>query len=555
MLARAAAVGLVEATEDVRKRYGRGVARAVGEHALRSAPVALLEVVIAGLALLLTGIAVFGSHVRDGGLYNDDWAFAEHYRGAEPGLVGAVEAFSWMSFRPIATLYWPFTHAVFGVDASLHLSLVLAVGVATSVALYLVLRMLHLEPLHALVISALVLAFPFSDAARLWAASSIAHVGITLYFLATAVALRGMRTRGRRAVLVHGAAVSLYVASVFSYEVAAGAIMLSGLLYRLRGSWRRVAPRWLADIAVTAIVLIFVTSDTWNEPQPLGTQARQAGRIVKQSVTLFADAAVPIAAIPNEAVVLAAFGLLVAALAVTRRLGADAGPRRALERWLAVAAGSVVAIGAGYLMFVPADPGAYAVLAPGQGNRINALSAAGYVALVYALVMLGATLLSLRTSRLLGAAFAAAAVVAVGAGFVEQVADDKRDWARAAAVQRDVLETIERLLPDPPRDSVFFAYGYPVHAAPDVPTFAAIWDLAAAVEIRYDDDSLGAYPVVPGTSFVCGPSTVRLENSNSAFGVEQRAPYGKAYFVDVRGERLALVRDRASCRAESRHAR
>jgi glucose/arabinose dehydrogenase len=546
-------MGLLDATERLRKHNGRDLTQAGWERLVRSGPVVLREVVAAAVALVVTGTAVFGSHVRDGGLYNDDWAFAREYRFAEPGIVGAVDAFSWMSFRPVATLYWPFTHAAFGVDPSLHLSLVLAVGVATSVALYVVLRMLDFAPLHAFVISALALVFPFSDAARLWAASSIAHVGITFYFLGLAVGLRGMRLGGRRAALVHAVAVSLYVASVFSYEIAAGAVMLSGLVYRLRGSWRRVAPRSLADAAVMAVVLIFVTSGTWNEPQPLTTELKQAGRIVKHSVTLFADAAVPIAAVPNELVIVAAFALLVAAVAVARRLDADAAPRRTLERWLAVAAGSVLAVGAGYLMFIPADPGAYAVLAPGQGNRINALAAPGYVALLYALVMLGATLVSLRAPRLLGAALAAAAVVAVGAAYVEEVADHKRDWARAAVVQRDVLDTIERLLPDPPQGSVVFAYGYPVHAAPNVPTFASIWDLSTALVIRYDDDSLGGYPVLPETRVDCGASAARLENSNSAFG-EQRAPYGKAYFVDVAESRLTLVRDRSSCSVESRRA-
>jgi hypothetical protein len=543
-------VGVLEASERLRKHDGRNVTRALAERVLHTAPVAVREVALAAFALLVVGIAVFGSHVRDGGLYNDDWAFAHEYRFAEPGLVGAVEAFSWMSFRPVAALYWPFTHGAFGVDPTLHLSLVLVMGVATSVALYLLLRMLDFVPLHAVVISALVLVFPFSDAPRLWAASSIAHVGITFYLFGLAVALRGMREDGRRAAVVHAAAVALYVTSVFSYEIAAGAIMLSGLVYRLRGPWRRVAWRSLVDAAVTALVLIFVTSGSWNEPQPLMTEVRQAGRIVKHSVTLFADAAVPIAAIPNEAVIAAIFALVVAAIVVARRLEVGTAPRRALERWLAVAAGSVVAVAAGYLMFIPADPGAYAVLAPGQGNRINALAAPGYVTLLFAVVMIGATLVSLRAAREVAAVLAGAAVVAVGAAYVEQVAEDKGAWARAAVIQRGVLDTIEQLMPDPPRGSVLFAYGYPVHAGPDVPTFASTWDLSTALIFRYDDESLGGYPVLPGTRIHCEPSAIFLENSNSGFA-EQRAPYGQAYLVDVARQRLVRIVDRASCRAES----
>ena len=251
---------------------------------------------LAGCAALLTlvGILAFGSHVRHGGFYNDDWSFATTFEYApDPGLLGAIRAFDWYSFRPVSMLYLPAMHEAFGMRAELHLALVVLTGVALSTALYWLLRTLAMERVHAGAVAVLVLLFPASDANRLWAAASIALPAIALYLAGSVLALKGLAAHGRRAVLLHAGAIALYVLSVMTYEIAAGAILLSVFLYRLRGSWRAALSRWACDVAAVVPVLLLVTSGTWNDPQPLGTTLRHARTVADQAVSVLADIAVP----------------------------------------------------------------------------------------------------------------------------------------------------------------------------------------------------------------------------------------------------------------------
>ena len=501
-----------------------------------------------GLLALLATLA-FGSHVTTGGFYNDDYAFATTFRYApEPGLLGAIEAFDWYSFRPASQVYLAVTHELFGVDPSPHLAWVALMAVAMSAALYGLLRSLGMERLHAAAVAALVLLFPASDANRLWAASSIALPGIALYLLGAVVALRGLRARGRAALAWHMGAVGLYVLSVMTYEIAAGAILLSLFLYRARAPWRWALPRWAADVVVGG-VLKLVTSGSWNEPQPLGTVLRHARVIAEEAVSVLARAAVPFGSVPRG-VVVAALALVAAAGALRWRGRPPSEPvGRELRRWLLTALAACAAVAVGYAIFVTADP-SYRPLAPGQHNRVNGLAAVGFVLLLYALAMVLGTLLARRARRWRewSTAFALAVSLVVGVGWIDRVDRDKGDWARAARQQEEIVDRVGRALPRPPAGATIYTVGHALESAPGVPVFATTWDLAGALAIRWDEPSLAAYPAIPGTTFVCGRRGLSARNDNNRFS-PQTARYGKAFVVDVARVRAFPVRDRASCRA------
>ena len=529
-----------------------------------------LLVCLAGLSLI--AVVAYGPHVLNGGFYNDDWAFSSTYRyRPEGGVIGAIEAFDWMSFRPLAMVYWPLTHELFGLDPAGHLAWATGMAVLMAASLFLVLRMLGMARLHAGAISALVLLFPAADASKLWPAAAIALPAITFYLLGTAIALRGLVERGPRSIVLHGVAIVLYLMSIMTYEVAAGPILASILLYRLRVGWRRAASRWIADVAAVVPVLVLVTSNTWNERQPIDVQVRHAWTIARQAATVFAGAANPFGTTPTVVVVALTVGIVAGGLVAMRLMPREHAARRSLRVWLLTVLGALLAIAGGYSTFVPSDPAAYSPLGPGQQNRMNILASIGLVILVYALAMVVVTVVAWTrpTAPVASAAAAVALAVVLGAGYGSDLRSDADLWDRSAAVQASVVNGIERAVPRPPAGSVIFAFGVPSDVAPGIPVFAARWDLDGAVKANWDDPSLVALPAVPGTHLLCGRHAAVMRNSNDNYpGGPQRVPLaaGTSWTCRVRapggsttgllpGERRGAPRrgaPRGGCRAGRR---
>lgn len=528
--------------------------------------------------LLLLGAAVFGSHVKGATFYSDDWSSSALYAfSGGSGLGGALEhglSLPLFSYRPVLAVLLALPHELLGTRTDLHLAMAVVLGVLTSACFFLLLRMLGMERLHAGAIAALALLFPASDAARLWPTAAMNNVAVSLYLLGAVVALRALAasgsegTRLRRAAALHAVAVALYVLSVLTYELTAGAVLVSAVLYARRASWRRALSRAALDAAAVGGALVMVVANTPRAVQPLATALEHAGAIASESLTLLASAAVPYGGSAWEAGgawwglggpgwtswvggwlggALLALGVGGAALGA-RTLGRDDPAHLALRRWLCTAGAGGVGIAAGYLMLVPAAPH-YLPLGPGVFNRVNVLAALGFVTLVYALAMLLGTLASrvLAGSTRWATPLAALAALAVGLGYAREVEADKASWARSSTEQRQVLWAIERIAPRPPSGATIYAFGQATWAAPGVPVFRH-WDLNGAVKLTAHDPSLAAYPVYPGTSFACGHAS--LHPSSKFYGEHQAAPYGKAIFLDVVTGRAALIRERSSCRAQ-----
>lgn len=501
-------------------------------------------VVLAAIASL-----AFGSHVLHGGFYNDDWSFLTAYRyRQEHTLWGAIEAYSFQSFRPGGMVYWALMYGTLGVNTSLFLAVTAALGVTMAALVYLVLRTLGMERLHAGAIAALVLIFPAADSTRLWTNASVSSLSIDLYLGGLLLALRGLRSGGLRAVAWHAGAVALYVFSVCTYELAAGAMLVSASLYAWRAGTRPALRRWVADATAVVATLMLVTSNTWNATQPLAGQIRHALVIAGDSTWLLKDAVLPFGMASRFAVLapLAAIGLFGAL--IWRLLPTGDPTRLLLRRWLLTAGAAVMAIGVGYLMYVPAAS-YYAPLAPGEANRMNNLASIGYVLLIYSLVMIAATLLfrGLPNARRYTTALALLACTVLGAGWIQRVHQDGAAWDRAADLQAYVLNGIRRALPHPPRGAVIYAAGIPPSGAWGIPVFGATWDLDGAVKTTWRDATLRAFPLVPGSTVKCerGAMVARVPQPDVPDGTV--GAYGRAFVVDIRTSRVERVDDRAAC--------
>ena len=495
--------------------------------------------------LALVAAAVFGPHVSGAGFLQDDWDLQSQSRFApEPGLLGAYEQAASMRFfdyRPVVSIVFATTHELLGLNVAGHLALAVAIGVLVSLLFYRLLRTLTIERLPAGLMALLSLLYPFSDTTRLWAAGGVNNLGVVLYLLATLVALRGLRSGGRRAALLHAAALVLYVLSVLTYQVAAAAAMLSGLVYALRAPWRAVLPRWALDVVAVGAATALVAFNAPRRIQTLESQLDHALEIARQSFSLLAWTAWPLGSPRPLGAAAIAVALVAAALVVARRRAPGDPLRAQLRRWLLVAGGGVLVVGAGYAMIAPADP-FFVPLTPGTANRVNGVPAFGFVIVVYALAMLlGLLLLGARRAAALPAIALSAALALA---YVVRLSESEAAWAESWRLQREVLGAIERGLPTPRGGATVFTFGHPIDSAPGIAVFRQL-DLKPAVKVALGDPGVTAWPVLPGTTFACGRD--RLYPTNNRYGTANAAVYGRAHFIDVASGRSERIDSRAEC--------
>jgi hypothetical protein len=451
----------------------------------------------------------------------------------------------------VDVLYLPLENAILGADPAVHVLWTLALAVAVSFLVYLALGRLGFERVHAFAVAALLLVFPFFDSTRLWATANLTQLAVALCVAGLLVALRGLSDARapRGAIAHHAGALALYLLGIFTYEATAPFVALFGALYRVQAPWTRVARRWGADLGVVAVAVAWVWIESPRRPQSLAADLRHARAMADQAASVLADAARPFG-YAGRLTTLAALGVLVgAALLLYRLLPPRDDARAALGRWVVTAAAGVVFAVAGWLMFVPAA--AY-YLPAGSGviNRTNAVASVGIVLTVYACVVLGVTLLFRGVARWRTLAGVAAGLVAVllAAGYVRDVRRDVDVWTRAARRADGVLAALDRAVGRPPHGATLYVFGAPAFEAPGVPVFVA-WDLAGAVQLRWDDASLRALAVTAGTSIECGATRVRPVIP--VWGPMSSVSYRAVFFVGAGAARAIRIRTARDCRAAS----
>jgi len=494
--------------------------------------------VAAGLFALLALLA-YGTYVVHGGFYSDDWSHAANYHFADsPRYLNSVSQLEeFLGGRPLSALLMPLPQALFGPHPGPHLALAAFVGVLTSLCFFLFLRTMAMAPLHAWMVAALALLFPWADSSRLWATASVNSLSVCFFLLGLVVALRGFEHRGRRGTLMHAGAALLYLLSVLTYEVTAAAALLAGFLYLGRTSRPRALRSWAADVAVVFAGLLYSLLTTASA-RPVATIAERVEDLpdfVRDSFLLLASALQPFGNMgrPLQALVLLAAAAVVGVAILRLRRAPDA----VLRRWLGWALIGVVAAAAAYFMFLgshlyPRDPGI--------DNRINVFAGLAICLVVYAVVACACRLfLEARSAALATAAIA----LLIGIGYATALADDLNDWVDAADRQEAILDEADRALLPLPKGSTVIGFGFPSQTAPEVPVFNRPWDLHGALQLRSDDMVTRAYPVYEGIEVACRSRL--LIDGGAGYGSFQ-LPYDRLYFYDAAG-RVQPVESRAQC--------
>jgi hypothetical protein len=498
------------------------------------------ETLIATALFALLALLVYGSYVAHGGFYSDDWSHAAGYRFADSPRyftsVSQLEEF--LGGRPLSALLMPIPQAIFGPHPAPQLALAAFLGVITSLCFFLFLRTMAMAPLHAWMIGALALLFPWADSSRLWATAGVNSLSVCFFLLGLVVALRGFRHRGRRGTLMHAGADLLYLLSVLTYEVTAAAALLAGLLYLGRTSRPRALRSWAAD-AVVVFAGLFYSLLTTTSSRPVATVAQRVEDLpdfVRESLLLLASALQPFGTMgrPLQALVLLAAGAVVVAAVLRLRRSEDA----AMRRWLGWLLIGLLAAAAAYFMFLgshlyPRDPGI--------DNRVNVFAGLAICLVVYAVIACACRLLLKGRNA---AVWTAALALVVAVGYTVTLTDDRSKWVEAAERQEAILDEADRALLPLPRGSTVIGFGFPSQTAPGVPVFDRPWDLHGALQLRSNDAVRRAYPVYEGIEISCGP---RLWVDGGGGYGSFHLDYQRLYFYEP-GGRGEPIRSRAQCR-------
>ena len=515
-----------------------------------------VELLVVAVALLLLTAAVYGPHALDGGFLSDDWALQEDVSQAGDFFAAFddLEDGGNMSNRPLMAAYMALTHTVFGAHMGFHLALAAGLAALMAFTVYLLLRLLRFERLHAGLVAALVLLFPAADAPRLWAGAAAGQLTVALFLFGVSIAVLAFRAEGRRAVLLHGTSLLLYLASILLHESTLLGIGAAVIVYLLVATWRSAAIRWVADLVCTSLVVLLVTlsSDAWPR-QGFDGQVEHAKQIFDEGWTLLGSVVLPLGDVPRSLVLALLVALpLVALFVAHRRSGAPHPPE--IVRWAAAVAGGFLIVVLGYLIYVPAIS-YYTPAAAGIANRMNTLASVGFVLIAYgSLVLLGA--LAARTVRSRATVVAVVGVVGsavLAIGYLDQVADDSRRFERAFVLGDEVLWALQQAVPDPPRGSTIFSAGQPIEIEPGFPVFGNTWDLTGAVRVKWNDSTLTGLPLFPGTTMACQADGFEPQNARytNPVGPSEsfRTPYGKVIFFHFPSRRAELPRSRAQCEA------
>ena len=495
------------------------------------------ELVACGFGLGLITLLMCAVHIRYGGFYYDDWSVLALGRFSPPG--GLLHGL-WLDYgqRPGQVLYYAVLDEAFGLHAGLRLGLAAAMVMVEATCLYALLRHVGLAARHAVAIAALALTFPFSDSVWLWGILSLTSLAIAASLLGVILALRALESSGRRALALHAASLSLYAASILSYEIFAVAGSLAGLLYVRAVGFRRARVRWALDVVVICATLAVARALL---PTDIATPSRMqspAGMVAHLSLIahlgarLAGAAALPISGISPWVGV----GLLAAVLAAAglrKRLPTSDTARAELNRWLAIAGAGILVAFAAWAVYVPA-PDHYSPTAVGTVNRVNALAAIGIAILVYSCLVLLASMLA-QLVRLPAAAAglgATTVALALGAAYVTRTAADARAWDTATSDQRRLLADLHAVLPRLPQAAIVYAFDAPQAVGPGIPVLNTTLDLTSAVRISYSSPGLVGVPVAGATSVTCRSLGPLAGGVGGAYG-------GPTSWTSARGMRSA----------------
>lgn len=510
--------------------------------------VSISELLVAWALLGILAVAAFGPHAREGGFSLDDWSNGV---GAlqTGGFDGAIAYFADLTaYRPVLILYVPLIYELFGTRMGWHLAWAAAIGLSVSCLLYAILRTLRMARVHASLIAALVLIFPWFDSTRFWATASQVSLGVALAFAGLWAALTGLR---RGAARWHIVAVALYATSILTYEIALALIGAFGVVYVAAAGWKAARRRWAADLVVVLAGVAWVGTQTKRDASGgMSAYLEHLEQIVRQGGELLGRAAWPLGQ-PRTTLALVTLLAIAVVGVVTWRRDRDRAPTgTAMTPWLLLGAAGVAIAALGWVLFIPADP-YYTPSVYGFTNRVNGLAGIGLVMTVYAALGIVGALVGRLAKRTALAATAATAALAVALGVAYKSVIERHGdiWTTAFRAQMAGLGQMKTQFPTLPDGTTVYIAGYPAHQTLGVPIFSTTWDVNGAVKLQYRNPTLQAFPILPGTRFACSRGGVTMLIDGDEVG--GFVPYGSARFLDIPTGRHATPRDARECRRQA----
>jgi hypothetical protein len=512
-----------------------------------SKPLGWREAVIACSLLLLVAVAVYTPHVIRGGWYLDDWINVARMSAAGDPL-SALETVGGDTYRLGLAVSLVLLHSLAGNTPWLYLAIGVAMTALQGSLFYLVLRQLNLQVLIAAAAASLFIVLPCIDATRLWMTATPIQIAGSLYLLGVLAALHGLRQMAQtRRLLWHASAVALYVMSILTYEMVAGLVVVTFLLYATVTTRRAVGKRLIADLAGLGAALAYIApeaasdrgADTsltylWDRAIQLWTPAEQVFRsLIPWSDVLGGPAGL----------ILLALGVLGAGIAMARRADIGAG----LGVWLAIAGLASVFALAGLVMLLPAD--AYFIpRTSGLGNRVSAFAAFGAVVLLIAVIVIafggiGALLRRPRAGLTVALAIVAAATITLTSRELQQ----QDAWAQSWAEQQSIIDAVRTALDGQTNGvAAVVTFRHSTFILPaDVSVFAYNWDLHWALAHSLRTPGIVGHPWLDGSH--CGPSGVVFPGSTDPSGAGLYGYSQSLFFVDASTGVGLRVPDQSAC--------
>lgn len=508
------------------------------------------ELLLALLGFAVLGALAYWTHFRHGGFYSDDWVdVASTLHRSSGGASATLNYYSELfPYRPGLIIYVPLKYWVLGESIAAQLALAVALAAVVSWLVYAILRKFAVPPVHAWMIGALALIFPWADSTKLWEAASLPSVAMIFALAGLWIALVGLERRSWR---LHLVAAPLFLVSILTYEITLPLIAAMGILYGIRAGWKQTWRLWALDLAVVVAAGLWNRAHTNREVSSLSGDLHHAGEIVKNSGTVLGRTLWPLGPHGHTTamllVLLVVLGAGLAAFLADRDRWRGSGGW-GLREWLLLGAAGLVIAALGWCMFIPANP-YYTPSGIGDLNRVTAVACFGLLMTVYAAIGIGVTLVAgfLPGGRWARYAWLAPPALAIllGATYVHVLDRHIHIWDDAYKNQVAAFENVERADPDPADGTVFYLAGTPAFQAPGVPIFEAEWTFGGMVKTRYANDALNGYSTTPSLSFACAPTGVELVGS--AATPPPMTPYGNAVLVNAGSGIHARPQDRAAC--------
>ena len=403
----------------------------------------------------------------------------------------------------LAVLYW-----LFGTDPLPYHIFLAALVPLCAVALYLVLRKLGQPRFLALGVPMLFAAAPHYSSDRFWVVAYSPTVSLTLYLISLYCGLRALEARGRSLIWWLTGVVATMLGSVFLYEIALPLFVLNAVFFWYRG--RRLgrdpsaAAAYASVLALTIVAKVVLalwvgTETSYSIGGYQGGLAHHTAYVVSGAIKVnFGTYGVGLPYVLWWIVdsrfswtVLGAsvlVGVVTFLYLIRGARGLELAPLRRGLRWPAwrelVVAG-VLLVAAGYAQFLVT--GEIYFSSAGIDNRVNIVAALGVAVLSIGL-LLRATAFVPQEWRRAVFALAVAALAGVGVFVTNTLAGY---WGSAYSRQKEVIERLERALPqDPSRTTVLLDRICP-EIGPGI-IFLGHYDLEGALRTAYRNTTINA---------------------------------------------------------------